>query len=73
MKKGLIIGTTVQARSHLLENIKDINCDLTKLNDSFPKFLNSERINNLGFKPKTSIKDGLKKTYQDYLDIHEKF
>jgi hypothetical protein len=67
MKKGLIIGTTVQARSHLLENIKDINFDLTKLKDSFPKFLNSERINNLGFNLEINLKDNLIKTYHDYI------
>jgi GDP-L-fucose synthase len=50
-----------------------INFDFDKLDGSPRKLLNSNLINNLGFKPKTSIKDGLKKTYQDYLDIHEKF
>ena len=50
-----------------------INFDFDKLDGSPRKLLNSNLINNLGFKPKTSIKDGLKKTYQDYLDIHAKF
>ena len=47
--------------------------DFDKPDGSPRKLLNSNLINNLGFKPKISIKDGLKKTYQDYLDIHEKF
>jgi len=32
--------------------------------------LNSERINKLGFKPKIDLKEGLIKTYQDYLKFY---
>ena len=44
-----------------------INFDLTKLNGNPRKILNSQRIKNLGFKPKMSLKEGLIKTYQDFI------
>ena len=44
----------------------EINFDLTKPDGSTRKFLDSERIKNLGFKPEISLKEGLIKTYQDY-------
>ena len=44
-----------------------IKFDLNKLDGSVRKFLNSERINNLGFKPAVSLRMGLIKTYQDYI------
>ena len=37
------------------------------------KFLNSEKINNLGFKPEVSLKAGLIKTYQDYIKGNANF
>ena len=61
----------------LAETIKDvvgfsskINFDPSKPDGSTRKLLNSERINKLGFKPKTDLKDGLIKTYQDYLKFY---
>ena len=45
----------------------EINFDLTKPDGSPRKFLDSKRINNLGFKPEISLKEGLIKTYQDYI------
>ena len=60
----------------LAETIKEvvgfkgqIKFDLNKLDGSPRKFLNSERINDLGFKPAVSLKAGLIKTYQDYIKI----
>ena len=44
-----------------------INFDLTKLDGNPRKILNSQRIKNLGFKPKMSLKEGLIKTYQDFI------
>ena len=44
-----------------------INFDPTKPDGNPRKFLDSKIINNLGFKPKTNLKDGLIKTYQEYL------
>ncbi len=58
----------------LTEMIKDvvgyegeINFDPTKPDGSLRKLLDSERINNLNFKPEISLKDGLTKAYEDYL------
>ena len=60
----------------LAETIKEvvgfkgqIKFDLNKLDGSPRKFLNSERINDLGFKPAVSLKAGLIKSYQDYIKI----
>ena len=45
----------------------EINFDFEKPDGSIIKFLDSKLINNLGFKPKISLKVGLKKTYEEYL------
>ena len=45
----------------------EINFDSTKPDGSTRKFLDSERIKNLGFKPEINLKEGLIKTYQDYI------
>jgi GDP-L-fucose synthase len=45
----------------------EIDFDPTKPDGVSRKFLDSQRMNNLGFKPKTSLKEGLTKTYQDFL------
>tara|TARA_B100000787_G_scaffold162482_1_gene143231 strand:- start:39 stop:995 length:957 start_codon:yes stop_codon:yes gene_type:complete len=45
----------------------EINFDPTKPDGSTRKFLDSERIKNLGFKPEINLKEGLIKTYQDYI------
>jgi GDP-L-fucose synthase len=57
----------------LAETIKEvvgfkgaIHFNTTKPDGSLRKFLDSKRINNFGFKPAVSLKDGLAKTYQDY-------
>ena len=47
----------------------EINFDTTKLEGTQRKFLNSKRINNLGFKPEISLKEGLIKTYKDFIKI----
>jgi GDP-L-fucose synthase len=61
----------------LAETIKEvinfkgkINFDPSKPDGSLRKLLNSERINKLGFKPKTDLKEGLIKTYQDCLKFY---
>jgi GDP-L-fucose synthase len=58
----------------LAENIKEvvgyngnINFDPTKPDGSPRKFIDSKRMINLGFKHEVNLKDGLKKTYQDYI------
>jgi GDP-L-fucose synthase len=63
----------------LAETIKEvidfkgkINFDSSKPDGSLRKLLNSERMNKLGFNPKTDLKEGLIKTYQDYIKAYEK-
>ena len=61
----------------LAETIKEvigfkgaINFDPSKPDGSTRKLLNSERINKLGFRPKTDLKEGLIKTYHDYIKFY---
>ena len=58
----------------LAENIKEvvnfkgpINFDLTQPDGTLRKLLDSQILNNFGFKAKVSLKEGLIKTYEDYL------
>ena len=60
---------------NLAEDIKDvigykgkINFDSTKPDGAPRKLLDSNRIIDLGFDPKINLKDGLIKTYKDYLN-----
>jgi GDP-L-fucose synthase len=62
----------------LAETIKEvidfkgrINFDSNKPDGSSRKLLNSERINKLGFNPKTDLKEGLIKTYKEYVKIYK--
>tara|TARA_X000000950_G_scaffold125538_1_gene157216 strand:- start:129 stop:1085 length:957 start_codon:yes stop_codon:yes gene_type:complete len=43
--------------------------DLDKPDGALRKFLNCARLENLGFEPKTSLRDGLKKTYKEYTKV----
>ena len=45
----------------------NINFDQSKPDGISRKFLDNKRINNIGFKPLTNLKDGLIKTYQNYI------
>jgi len=45
----------------------EIKFDSNKPDGTLRKFLDSKKINNTGFKHQVSLKDGLIKTYQDYL------
>ena len=47
-----------------------INFDVSKPDGSLRKLLNSERINKLFFNSKTDLKEGLIKTYQDYIKAY---
>jgi len=49
------------------------NFDLSKPDGSPRKFLDNERMNNLGFKPEISLKQGLFKTYQNYVEFNANF
>ena len=62
----------------LAETIKEvidfkgrINFDSNKPDGSSRKLLNSELINKLGFNPKTDLKEGLIKTYKEYVKIYK--
>ena len=79
MKKALVTGVTGQDGAYLAEFLLEkgyevhgikkgkITFDPIKPDGSLRKLLNSERINKLGFKSKTGLKEGLIKTYQDYI------
>jgi len=47
----------------------EIKFDLSKPDGLSRKFLDNKRINNLGFKPATALKDGLIKTYREYIKL----
>ena len=46
--------------------------DHDKPDGTLRKFLNCAKLENLGFEPKISLREGLKKTYQEYLKFDEK-
>ena len=48
----------------------EIHFDPTKPNGSPRKLLDSQKIAKLGFAPKISLKDGIVKTYQDYIKVY---
>jgi GDP-L-fucose synthase len=62
---------TIKELAEIIKEVIDfkgtIDFDSSKPDGSTRKLLNSERINKLGFKPKTDLKEGLIKTYQDYI------
>jgi GDP-L-fucose synthase len=62
---------TIRELAETIKQIVDfkgeIKFDSSKSDGSPKKLLDSRRINNLGFKPKTSLRDGLIKTYYDYI------
>ena len=49
----------------------EIKFDNTKPDGPPRKFLNTNRINNIGFIPKVSLEDGLNIAYQDYLKLND--
>ena len=64
----------------LAEIIKDvvsfkgeINFDITKPDGSPRKLLNIKKINNLGFKPEISLREGLIKTYKAFIKNNVNF
>ena len=46
----------------------ELEFDLSKPDGGLRKLLDSSKINNLNFKPQTSLKEGLLKTYEEYLN-----
>ena len=69
------IGTGIELTiRELATNIKEVvgyegelEFDSSKPDGSLRKLLDSSKINNLNFKPQTSLKEGLLKTYKEYL------
>jgi GDP-L-fucose synthase len=51
----------------------DIKFDTNKPDGIPKKLLDSKQINIMGFKPEISLKDGLIKTYRDYIKINAQF
>jgi GDP-L-fucose synthase len=69
-EKELTIKELAETIKEVIDFKGTINFDPSKSDGSTRKLLNSERINKLGFKPKTDLKEGLIKTYQDYLKFY---
>ena len=65
--KDLTIKELAETIKEVVDFKGEIYFDHTKPDGNPRKLLNSKRINNLGFKPETSLIKGLKKTYQDYI------
>jgi GDP-L-fucose synthase len=68
--KELSIKELAETIKEVIDFKGKINFDSNKPDGSSRKLLNSERINKLGFKPKTDLKEGLIKTYQDYIKAY---
>ena len=51
----------------------EINFDITKPDGSPRKLLNIKKINNLGFKPEISLREGLIKTYKAFIKNNVNF
>jgi GDP-L-fucose synthase len=66
---------TIKELAEIIKEVIDfkgtINFDTSKPDGSIKKLLNSERINKLGFKPKVALKEGLIKTYQEYIKTYK--
>jgi len=62
---------SVKELAEIIKNVVDfkgeINFDTNKPDGTPRKFLDSKKINKTGFKHQVSLKDGLIKTYQDFL------
>jgi len=71
-EKELTIKELAETIKKVIDFKGKINFDSSKPDGSTRKLLNSERINKLGFKPKVDLKDGLIKTYKDYVKTYKK-
>jgi GDP-L-fucose synthase len=64
---------TIRELSEIIQKIVgyegQINFDITKPDGSPRKFLDSKRLNSLGWSPKISLENGLIKTYDNFLKI----
>ena len=66
--KDLTIKELVELICEIIGFKGDINYDKTKPDGTFQKLMDSSLVNLLGWKPTTSLRDGLKKTYLQYLN-----
>lgn len=64
---------TIKKLAEIIKNVVGykgcINFDPSKPDGVHKKLLNSKLINSLGFKPQIDLKEGIIKTYQEYLNI----
>jgi GDP-L-fucose synthase len=72
-EKELTIKELAKTIKEVINFKGKIQFDPSKPDGSPRKFLNSDRINKFGFKPKTDLKEGLIKTYQDYIESNANF
>jgi GDP-L-fucose synthase len=72
-EKELTIKELAKTIKEVINFKGKIQFDTSKPDGSPRKFLNSDRINKFGFKPKTDLKEGLIKTYQDYIESNANF
>jgi GDP-L-fucose synthase len=68
--KDLTIKELAETIKEIVGFNGEIYFDSTKPDGSPRKLLDSELISNRGFKLKTSLKEGLKKTYQNYIKFN---
>lgn len=61
------IANLAQAISEALEYFGDIKFDDNKPDGTPTKLMNTELINLLGWNPQVNLKEGLKKTYEDFM------
>jgi GDP-L-fucose synthase len=79
MRSHLNVGygsdVTIKELAETISNVVgyngEINFDVAKADGTIRKLMDSERLNNLGWQAKVSLKEGLEKTYRDYLNNSE--
>lgn len=68
---GSGVDLTIRDLARLIETVVganvDIEYDITKPDGTPRKLLDVTKLNNLGWKPKTTLMEGLKKTYNSYI------
>jgi GDP-L-fucose synthase len=74
---GSGIDISIKELSEIIKEVVgfkgEINFDSTKPDGPARKFIDSSRINKLGFQPQISLKEGLVKTYRDYIKFNANF
>ena len=66
-EKDITIKELAETIKEIISYKGKINFDTTKPDGISRKLLDSKRINNLGFNSQISLKEGLIKTYKDYI------